>query len=138
MSENYGYVKEQVKSYLEKLEGKDEFVSLNSFNMYRMLAISFFVTLNFFKIEYNKEDFLFFVKNCILSSSKLYIDYSQNIVDEFADVLNQKIEDGTLQVISYDSNTEFQTNSNLILYKSGILSFEPETIENCILPDGKN
>ena len=137
MSENYGCVKEQVKSYLEEIGGKDEFVSLNSFNMYRMLAISIFITLTFFKIKYNKEKFLAFVKNYILSSSKLNFDYSQNIVDEFADVLNQKIEDGTLQVISYDSNTEFQTNSNNILYKSGIISFEPETIENCILPDMK-
>ena len=94
MSENYNSVREQVNHYLKVFKRKEDFDSINSHDTYKILVISFMVTMNLFNISYDLEKFLPLIKKFVLSSSEHNFDYSQNIVNEFADGgdLAQKIE----------------------------------------------
>ena len=140
ISGNLPTVKKQIKDLLEAIKCKDDFDCRNSFDMYRILTISLLTTMSLLKIE-TKDEFqktlLSLIKQSVLSSNEYDTSYSQTIEKDFSNVVNKMLVDNTLKVIACTPDTQFKKSSNILLYKSGILSFEPETIKNTILPQMK-
>ena len=135
LSEHYDLARNTVRKNFEAIKGREEFDSLTAFNMYKILVLSIFITMYFFDKDFDLSYWFSIIKNAVLSSNEYDIDYSQRIADEFSEVLNNMISTNKLNVITYSSGTMFNQEKSTLLYKSGILSFQPETIKDYILPE---